>query len=75
MKLMADRYGEHYTSLSAARREAGSYLMNAFQEARNNFEELSRRKTTVQLMMRELRSRDPRCIQYDPEEGLITITP
>ena len=75
MKLMADRYGKHYTSLPAKNREAGSYLMKAFEDARNNFDGSSHRKTTMQLIMKKLESGDPRCFQYDPDENLITVTP
>ena len=72
---MANRYGDHYTSLPVNKRAPGSHFMKAFENARNNFDGKHDRKTTMQLVMKHLEEGDPKCIQYDPEEHEITVTP
>lgn len=72
--LMVDRYGTHYTSLPANKRGQGSEFMKRFEDVRNDFSGTNHNSFNLQLVMRNLNESDPNCIQYDPEDGEITLT-
>lgn len=71
---MVDRYGTHYTSLPANKRGQGSEFMKRFEDVRNDFSGTNHNSFNLQLVMRNLNESDPNCIQYDPEDGEITLT-
>lgn len=71
---MADRYGTHYTRLGQNKRGQGSDFMKRFEEVRNDFNGTHPNTFTLQLLMNDLKEGDPNYIQYDPEDGAITIT-
>lgn len=71
---MAARYGTHYTSLPVKARGQGSVFMKLFEDIRNDFNGTNPKKVNLQLVMKDLQEGDPNCIQYDPEDGEITLT-
>ncbi|MCJ1432673.1 hypothetical protein MMC27_002030 [Xylographa pallens] len=73
-KLMAKRYGDHYTSLPVHKRGAGSPFMKAFEDIRNDFDGSNNRIAPLRLIMKNLVQGDRNCTQYDPDEAEITLT-
>ena len=74
-KLMAERYGDHYTSLPVHKRGVGSPFMKAFEDIRNDFDGSNKRIAPLQLIMKNLVRDDRNCIQYDPDEAEVILTP
>ena len=72
---MADRYGTHYTSLPAKKRGQGSRFMFEFENMRNAFNVNGYDRYSLDLIMKNLKEGDPNCVQYDPDDGEITLTP
>ena len=71
---MADRYGKHYTDLPISKRGQGSVFMKAFEDIRNDFNGKNYKSSSLQLIMRDLKEEDPRCVQYDTDDGEVILT-
>ena len=72
--LLARRYQTHYTSLPLNKRGPGSSFMKNFESIKNDFDGSNYASTPIQLIMRTLDEEDPNCIQYDPDDGEVTLT-
>ena len=48
--------------------------MKRFEEVRNDFNGSNSRSDILQLNMKDLEEGDPLCIQYDPDDGEVTLT-
>lgn len=48
--------------------------MKVFEDLRNDFNGTNYDRAPLQLNMKDLQEGDPNCIQYDPEDGEITLT-
>lgn len=74
-KLMTTRYADAWLDVAQERRCPGSRFMDNFETHKQNFGSTTDgQDMTLQLRLRNLEERDPRCIQYDPEEAEVTLT-
>jgi len=74
-KLMSNRYGNAWTDVAMDRRCPGSRFMNEFERHKRDFGSMNEaRDMTLRLRLKGIDEAHPKCVQYDPEEGEITLT-
>ena len=71
---MEERYGKHFTSLPVHKRGPGSPFMKQFEDIRNDFDGTKYNSVSLNLIMKSLEENSVNCIQYDPDDGEVTLT-